>query len=103
MMTSVVPSKADDGVAEVSSTTMDVVCVVCSDKAAGKYFGAIVCEACKSFFIRSTKKGDPCFYCVQDKHCQITPATRLLCQYCRFHKCLAVGMTRTGTSYYLIS
>ncbi|XP_071963599.1 uncharacterized protein [Antedon mediterranea] len=80
----------------VSSATASpsILCVVCGDQAAGKYFGALICEACKSFFIRSTKKGEPQFKCSNNRLCTITPTSRLLCQCCRYQKCLEVGMCR---------
>ncbi|XP_070577170.1 uncharacterized protein [Ptychodera flava] len=71
-----------------------VLCAVCSDTASGRYYGAIICEACKIFFIRSTRKGEPEFVCANGQRCEITPTTRLLCQSCRFRKCIAVGMCR---------
>ncbi|XP_071784467.1 uncharacterized protein [Asterias amurensis] len=79
---------------KVSTTSKQVICAVCGDQATGRYFGAQICEACKSFFIRSTKKGTPEFKCQSSGHCKVTPTSRLLCQYCRFQKCLTAGMCR---------
>ncbi|XP_054758863.2 uncharacterized protein LOC129264923 [Lytechinus pictus] len=76
----------------VSSTK--ILCAVCGDQATGRYFGAQICEACKSFFIRSTRKGEPTFRCVNNQDCHITPFSRLLCQYCRYQKCMKAGMGR---------
>ncbi|XP_077991522.1 nuclear receptor ROR-alpha B-like [Glandiceps talaboti] len=87
-------SEGEESITSTTSTTEE--CVVCSDKSAGRYFGALVCEACKSFFIRSTRKGEPDFYCFHSQNCKITPLTRLLCQYCRYQKCLTAGMSRKG-------
>ncbi|XP_072023959.1 uncharacterized protein [Amphiura filiformis] len=75
-------------------STSGVLCAVCCDQAAGRYFGAQICEACKSFFIRSTKKGQPNFRCINNQRCDVTPTSRLLCQYCRYQKCLEAGMCR---------
>ncbi|XP_033102511.1 uncharacterized protein LOC117105468 [Anneissia japonica] len=88
---------SDRTISSVASSTPHVptiLCVVCGDQAAGKYFGALICEACKSFFIRSTKKGEPKFKCSNNGLCTITPTSRLLCQCCRYQKCLEVGMCR---------
>ncbi|XP_022091308.1 uncharacterized protein LOC110979630 [Acanthaster planci] len=79
---------------KVSSSCRQVMCAVCGDQATGRYFGAQICEACKSFFIRSTKKGMPNFKCQSSGTCDVTPTSRLLCQYCRFQKCLVAGMCR---------
>ncbi|XP_030854207.1 uncharacterized protein LOC100893306 [Strongylocentrotus purpuratus] len=76
----------------VSST--GILCAVCGDQATGRYFGAQICEACKSFFIRSTRKGEPTFRCVNNQSCPITPYSRLLCQFCRYQNCMKAGMGR---------
>ncbi|XP_071490155.1 uncharacterized protein [Diadema antillarum] len=77
-----------------SVNSMAVMCAVCGDQATGRYFGAQICEACKSFFIRSTRKGEPNFRCVNKQSCPITPLSRLLCQFCRYQKCIKAGMGR---------
>lgn len=68
------------------------VCVICSDHSAMWHYGAVVCEACKKFFIRSNKDRRE-YACVnQDKMCNITISNRAVCQYCRLAKCIQVGM-----------
>ncbi|XP_078593130.1 nuclear receptor subfamily 1 group D member 1-like isoform X2 [Branchiostoma floridae x Branchiostoma japonicum] len=73
-------------------------CQVCGDVSVGFHCGACVCEACKKFFIRSTKDGGDRtkFKCSKQQKCDITKQTRSQCQYCRLQKCLAVGMARKG-------
>ncbi|XP_038073372.1 uncharacterized protein LOC119741619 [Patiria miniata] len=87
-------SPRDHKTPKISPNCRQVMCAVCEDQATGRYFGAQICEACKSFFIRSTKKGMPKFKCQSSSACPVTPTSRLLCQHCRFQKCLNAGMCR---------
>lgn len=66
-------------------------CVVCGDKASGRHYGAISCEGCKGFFKRSIRKHLG-YVCRGSRDCEITKHCRNRCQYCRLHKCLAMGM-----------
>ena len=69
-----------------------VACQVCGDVANDHvHYGAIVCYSCRAFFRRGVTNQTP-FYCAQDQNCAITKATRKHCQYCRFQKCLGIGM-----------
>ncbi|CAF4312932.1 unnamed protein product, partial [Adineta steineri] len=49
-------------------------------------------EACKKFFLRSVNDEYRKYKCIKDKKCPITRTTRTQCQYCRYTKCIAVGM-----------
>ncbi|XP_076441768.1 uncharacterized protein LOC143280896 [Babylonia areolata] len=69
-------------------------CSVCSDKADGNFFGAAVCLPCKSFFIRCTKDGEPTIVKQCQGRCDISRQLRNRCQFCRFRRCVAVGMMR---------
>ncbi|CAF1622127.1 unnamed protein product, partial [Adineta ricciae] len=68
-------------------------CQVCGEQSSGLHCGAITCEACKKFFLRSINGEDLKYKCVRSKDCVITRNTRTQCQYCRFQKCKFVGMT----------
>ncbi|KAK2183971.1 hypothetical protein NP493_288g01000 [Ridgeia piscesae] len=69
------------------------ICQVCNDVAAGFHCGAYVCEACKKFFVRCLKQDTAAkFMCPRKRDCEITKETRTQCQYCRYQKCLAIGM-----------
>ncbi|CAF1274475.1 unnamed protein product [Adineta ricciae] len=72
----------------------DEFCQICGDLSSGWHCGAITCEACKKFFLRSISTGDgnKKYKCQRDFSCAITKRSRTQCQYCRFQKCLAVGM-----------
>ncbi|XP_059140120.1 uncharacterized protein LOC131928196 [Physella acuta] len=69
-------------------------CEVCGEVANGHFFGAVVCLPCKSFFIRCTKDGETCIPQQCSGNCDVKKQLRNRCQYCRYQRCLAVGMSR---------
>merc|ERR1712227_864662 len=69
------------------------VCKVCGDRASGKHYGLYSCEGCKGFFKRTVRK-DLTYSCRDNKHCIIDKRQRNRCQYCRYQKCLQMGMKR---------
>lgn len=78
--------------AAASAVNMSVeLCLVCSDRASGRHYGAISCEGCKGFFKRSIRK-QLAYQCRGTMNCEITKHHRNRCQYCRLQKCLACGM-----------
>lgn len=68
-------------------------CQVCGDESSGNHYGVQSCEGCKGFFRRSIQKLMK-YQCSKDGKCEISKVNRNRCQYCRFKKCLAVGMSR---------
>ncbi|CAF1547253.1 unnamed protein product [Adineta ricciae] len=70
-------------------------CQVCGENASGWHCGSITCEACKKFFLRSVNGEHVKYRCIRDKKCPITRTTRTQCQFCRYSKCIAIGMTLT--------
>ncbi|XP_067878763.1 nuclear receptor subfamily 2 group F member 1-A-like isoform X1 [Heterodontus francisci] len=70
-----------------------VECTVCGDKSSGKHYGQFTCEGCKSFFKRSVRR-NLSYSCRGSRNCPIDQHHRNQCQYCRFKKCLKVGMRR---------
>ncbi|CAH8473556.1 unnamed protein product [Schistosoma turkestanicum] len=68
-------------------------CVVCGDKSSGKHYGQHTCEGCKSFFKRSVRRKLN-YTCRGNQKCPIDIHHRNQCQYCRFQKCLQVGMRK---------
>lgn len=68
-------------------------CSICGDRASGKHYGVYSCEGCKGFFKRTVRK-DLSYACREDKNCIIDKRQRNRCQYCRYQKCLAMGMKR---------
>ncbi|KAK2149499.1 hypothetical protein LSH36_449g03009 [Paralvinella palmiformis] len=73
-------------------------CKVCGDKASGYHYGVTSCEGCKGFFRRSIQKQIE-YRCLRDGKCLVMRLNRNRCQYCRFKKCLAVGMSRDSVRY----
>lgn len=70
-------------------------CLVCSDKGSGYHYSVFSCEGCKGFFKRTVQK-NLIYSCKENMQCVINKYTRNSCQFCRFQKCLAVGMKREG-------
>lgn len=66
-------------------------CPVCSDKVSGYHYGLLTCESCKGFFKR-TVQNKKVYTCVAERQCHIDKTQRKRCPYCRFQKCLDVGM-----------
>jgi len=69
------------------------ICAICGDRASGKHYGVYSCEGCKGFFKRTVRK-DLQYACRDEKNCQIDKRQRNRCQYCRYMKCMAMGMKR---------
>ncbi|XP_051989750.1 retinoic acid receptor RXR-gamma-A isoform X1 [Xyrauchen texanus] len=69
------------------------ICAICGDRSSGKHYGVYSCEGCKGFFKRTIRK-DLTYTCREIKECLIDKRQRNRCQYCRYQKCLAMGMKR---------
>uniref|UniRef100_A0A671R406 Retinoic acid receptor RXR n=1 Tax=Sinocyclocheilus anshuiensis TaxID=1608454 RepID=A0A671R406_9TELE len=68
-------------------------CAICGDRSSGKHYGVHSCEGCKGFFKRTIRK-DLSYTCRDNKECLVDKRQRNRCQYCRYQKCLAMGMKR---------
>ncbi|KAL2083924.1 hypothetical protein ACEWY4_019442 [Coilia grayii] len=68
-------------------------CAVCGDNAACQHYGVRTCEGCKGFFKRTVQKNAK-YVCLASKSCPVDKRRRNRCQYCRFQKCLSVGMVK---------
>ncbi|KAK2851801.1 hypothetical protein Q5P01_008077 [Channa striata] len=71
----------------------DSCCAVCGDNASCQHYGVRTCEGCKGFFKRTVQKNSR-YVCLANKDCTVDKRRRNRCQFCRFQKCLAVGMAR---------
>lgn len=69
--------------------------ILCPHHPTGKHYGVYSCEGCKGFFKRTVRK-DLTYTCRDNKDCLIDKRQRNRCQYCRYQKCLAMGMKREG-------
>lgn len=69
-------------------------CKICGERAARHvHYGATTCFSCRAFFRRSLQKNTAAKYvCRRQSACEINCKTRKNCQYCRYMKCLAIGM-----------
>ncbi|VDK64064.1 unnamed protein product [Onchocerca ochengi] len=102
-----------------STSNKPALCKVCGDKSSGFHYGVTACEGCKKtwhipigtvwkllstasvvkgFFRRSIQKQME-YRCLRDGKCHIHRLNRNRCQFCRFRKCLAVGMSRDSVRY----
>ncbi|KAG8579926.1 hypothetical protein GDO81_011099 [Engystomops pustulosus] len=91
-----VPATAG-GTEDPSSKQLSLECRVCSDKASGFHYGVHACEGCKGFFRRTIRLKlvyDRC-----ERACKIQKKNRNKCQYCRFEKCLSVGMSHNAIRF----
>ncbi|KAL4623698.1 nuclear receptor subfamily 4 group A member 1 isoform X1 [Arapaima gigas] len=68
-------------------------CAVCGDSASCQHYGVRTCEGCKGFFKRTVQKNAK-YVCLANKECPVDKRRRNRCQFCRFQKCLAVGMVK---------
>nr|CAB3264438.1 NR41/42/43 nuclear receptor [Phallusia mammillata] len=68
-------------------------CAVCGDNAACQHYGVRTCEGCKGFFKRTVQKKST-YVCLANKNCPVDKRRRNRCQFCRYEKCLAVGMVK---------
>eukprot|EP00063_Salmo_salar_P026054 XP_014000889.1 PREDICTED: peroxisome proliferator-activated receptor gamma isoform X3 [Salmo salar] len=80
-----------------ASSLLNIDCRVCGDKASGFHYGVHVCEGCKGFFRRTVRLKLVYDHC--DLHCRIHKKSRNKCQYCRFQKCLLVGMSHDAIRF----
>lgn len=79
--------------AKITHQNPSQLCAVCGDTAACQHYGVRTCEGCKGFFKRTVQKGAK-YVCLADKACPVDKRRRNRCQFCRFQKCLAVGMVK---------
>uniref|UniRef100_A0AC35UB31 Nuclear receptor domain-containing protein n=1 Tax=Rhabditophanes sp. KR3021 TaxID=114890 RepID=A0AC35UB31_9BILA len=79
---------------ETPSTTNMSICTVCGDVGNGLHYGVISCRSCNAFFRRSVKDEKAKRYvCRGSGSCVIELKSRCACRFCRFYKCLVVGMS----------
>ncbi|KAJ8360688.1 hypothetical protein SKAU_G00172130 [Synaphobranchus kaupii] len=94
------PSLSDQlllGREDTTGAGINVECRICGDKASGLHYGVHACEGCKGFFRRTIKMKLEYERC--ERNCPIQKKSRNKCQYCRFQKCLALGMSHDAIRY----
>uniref|UniRef100_A0A8C5R796 Peroxisome proliferator-activated receptor gamma n=1 Tax=Leptobrachium leishanense TaxID=445787 RepID=A0A8C5R796_9ANUR len=82
---------------EASNSLMAIECRVCGDKASGFHYGVHACEGCKGFFRRTIRL--KLIYERCELNCRIHKKSRNKCQFCRFQKCLSVGMSHNAIRF----
>ncbi|XP_064164805.1 steroidogenic factor 1-like [Anguilla rostrata] len=70
---------------------LEELCPVCGDKVSGYHYGLLTCESCKGFFKR-TVQNNKRYNCAENQDCKIDKTQRKRCPFCRFQKCITVGM-----------
>ena len=95
---------------------LDRKCCVCDSPAFFSFYGAVVCDPCRTFFRRYARHEQVSFFtvklwgkyffcylqlpiCTYDGNCEIDYKTRATCTWCRYQKCLAVGMKPSMVEY----
>ncbi|XP_009987956.1 PREDICTED: peroxisome proliferator-activated receptor delta [Tauraco erythrolophus] len=94
------PSLSDQlqmGCEDEALGALNVECRVCGDKASGFHYGVHACEGCKGFFRRTIRMKLEYEKC--ERSCKIQKKNRNKCQYCRFQKCLSLGMSHNAIRF----
>ena len=73
-------------------------CRVCGDRASGRHYGVPSCDGCRGFFKRSVRRNVE-YSCKYNLRCIVDAKRRNQCQYCRYQKCVRVGMNKHGESW----
>ncbi|TPP66810.1 Nuclear receptor subfamily 5 group A member 2 [Fasciola gigantica] len=66
-------------------------CPICGDRVSGYHYGLPTCESCKGFFKRTVQNKKE-YHCTEQGQCVIDRVHRKRCAFCRFQKCISVGM-----------
>nr|CDJ87845.1 Zinc finger and Nuclear hormone receptor domain containing protein [Haemonchus contortus] len=68
-------------------------CEVCNKPAHGNHFGVNTCRACAAFFRRSVVQCRKYQCRKANGTCFLTEKENFICRFCRYQKCIALGMT----------
>ncbi|CAJ0563165.1 unnamed protein product, partial [Mesorhabditis spiculigera] len=74
-----------------SGSPGEATCAVCGDGQAKLHYGVLACYGCKGFF-RRTLTGKYRYVCRFGNNCVVDKFQRNSCRFCRFNRCLEVGM-----------
>ncbi|KAI6224647.1 hypothetical protein M3Y95_00774900 [Aphelenchoides besseyi] len=76
----------------VVSSSGEATCAVCGDSSSPRlHYGVLACYGCKGFF-RRTLTGKYRYVCRFGNNCVVDKYQRNSCRFCRFNRCLQVGM-----------
>eukprot|EP00794_Sanderia_malayensis_P017451 gene17451-19196_t len=73
-------------------------CKVCGDRASGRHYGILTCDGCRGFFKRSVRRNIE-YFCKFQGKCIVDLKRRNQCQYCRYQRCLVVGMNKHSVQH----
>lgn len=83
------------------SSDLNLKCEICNDQASGFHYGVHACEGCKGFFRRTIRMKLNYKECTSN--CEINLKSRNRCQFCRYNKCVKLGMSRDAIRFGRIS
>ncbi|KAK6755954.1 hypothetical protein RB195_014378 [Necator americanus] len=72
---------------------MNEICQVCDQLGHGNHFGVKTCRACAAFFRRSVVQGRKYTCRKGSRNCEVVGKGKFVCRYCRYQKCVLIGMT----------
>lgn len=82
---------------EPKSSDLRIRCEVCGDRSSGFHYGVHACEGCKGFFRRTVRMKLTYKEC--DSNCIVDVRNRNKCQFCRFNKCVKLGMSHDAIRF----
>ena len=80
-------------ISSFKADSLALLCAVCGIISGCQRYRVRTCEGCKGFFKRTVQKTSN-YVCLVDKNCKVDKRGRNRCQFCRFQKCLVVGMVK---------
>jgi len=81
----------------VTARQLKIRCKICGDMSSGFHYGVHACEGCKGFFRRTVRLN--LTYEICDQSCKVNIKNRNKCQYCRFQKCIQLGMSHDAIRF----
>lgn len=82
---------------EPKSSDLRIRCEVCGDRSSGFHYGVHACEGCKGFFRRTVRMKLTYKDC--KSNCVVDVRNRNKCQFCRFNKCVRLGMSHDAIRF----
>ncbi|XP_002156561.1 nuclear receptor subfamily 2 group E member 1 isoform X1 [Hydra vulgaris] len=73
-------------------------CRICGDRSSGRHYGVPSCDGCRGFFKRSVRR-NVSYACKFQGECVIDLKRRNQCQFCRYQRCLKVGMNKNAVQH----
>uniref|UniRef100_A0A1I8JQM4 Nuclear receptor domain-containing protein n=1 Tax=Macrostomum lignano TaxID=282301 RepID=A0A1I8JQM4_9PLAT len=75
------------------SDSQQQLCGICSDRATGKHYGALLLRRLQGLLRRSVRKSHQ-YICRFNRNCTVDRDKRNQCRYCRLDKCFRAGMRK---------